>query len=202
MLEVLARAEDGRTVTEIAHDLGISRTVIYRLLATLEQHALVRRSADGRTRPGMGLLGLARTAQADLRDSAMPVLRNLSEAVAGSTHLWLREGSSVVTLGTVLHAGSTEALDAQRVGSRRPSANSAVDLALTDVGAAGQLRWHVSGDDPTFDCSTFAVGLGGVPGLVAALGVVRCGGALSARQTAFIGEVTVRAAAEVIRALR
>ncbi|NBO46554.1 MAG: HTH domain-containing protein, partial [Actinobacteria bacterium] len=34
VLEVLAKAEGGRTVTQIAQELGISRTVVYRLLAT------------------------------------------------------------------------------------------------------------------------------------------------------------------------
>ena len=202
VLEVLARADDGRTVTEIAHDLGISRTVVYRLLATLEQHALVRRSSDGRTRPGMGLLGLARTVQADLRDAALPVLRTLSETVAGTTHLWLREEEDVVTVATVFHAGSTEATQAQRVGSRRHRSASAVDHACEDVPAVGPIRWHVGHDDPAIGCTTFAVGLRGVAGLTAAIGAVRCDGQLSARQTAYVGDSAVRAAAEVIRALR
>lgn len=202
VLEVLARAQDGRTVTEIAHDLAISRTVVYRLLATLEQHALVRRSSDGRTRPGMGLLSLARTVQSDLRDAAMPVLRTLAETAGGTSHLWLLDGHDVLTAATVFHAGSTDSPQAQRVGSRRHRAQSAVDHAFDDVGAAGLLRWHVGYDDPALACATFAVGLRGVPGLVAAVGVVRCDGHLSARQTAFVGDSAVRAAAEVIRALR
>ena len=202
VLEVLAHAQDGRTVTEIAHDLGISRTVVYRLLATLEQHALVRRSSDGRTRPGLGLLNLARTVQADLRDAALPVLRNLSDNMAGTTHLWLREGQDCVTVATVFHAGSTDARQAQRVGSRRRRSHTSVDQACDDVSEPGPLRWHIGMQDPTAGCITFAVGLKGVAGLVAAIGVVRCDGDLSARQTAFVGDGTVRAAAEVIRALR
>ena len=48
VLEALAEAPDGLTVTELAQTLGIGRTVVYRLVVTLEQHAFLRRAVDGR----------------------------------------------------------------------------------------------------------------------------------------------------------
>ena len=39
VLEVVAESPDGLTVTELAAALGIGRTVVYRLVVTLEQHA-------------------------------------------------------------------------------------------------------------------------------------------------------------------
>ena len=56
VLEVVAESPDGLTVTELAAALGIGRTVVYRLVVTLEQHAFLRRSADGRCRLGLGIL--------------------------------------------------------------------------------------------------------------------------------------------------
>src|SRR5438034_3935866 len=40
VLKLLADTDHGLTVTELSHKLGVNRTVVYRLLATLEQHAL------------------------------------------------------------------------------------------------------------------------------------------------------------------
>jgi DNA-binding IclR family transcriptional regulator len=41
VLKLLADSERGLTVTELAARLAVNRTVVYRLLATLEQHGLV-----------------------------------------------------------------------------------------------------------------------------------------------------------------
>ena len=48
LLELLADAPDGRTVSDLATELGVGRTVVYRLLATLEEFGLVRRDGEGR----------------------------------------------------------------------------------------------------------------------------------------------------------
>jgi DNA-binding IclR family transcriptional regulator len=59
VLKLLADSERGLTVTELAARLEVNRTVVYRLLATLEQHGLVRRDLGGRARVGLGVLRLA-----------------------------------------------------------------------------------------------------------------------------------------------
>ena len=58
VLRVLADKPDGLTVTELASELGVNRTVVYRLVSTLEQHALLRRDARGRLHVGLGILPL------------------------------------------------------------------------------------------------------------------------------------------------
>ena len=45
---------------ELADALGVHRAVVYRLVATLELHGLVRRDDEGRHRLGTGVLELAR----------------------------------------------------------------------------------------------------------------------------------------------
>ena len=69
VLEVVAESADGLTVTELASALGIGRTVIYRLVVTLEQHALLRRSPDGKCRLGLGVLAMGRQVQPVVRDT-------------------------------------------------------------------------------------------------------------------------------------
>ncbi|MDP4715507.1 MAG: helix-turn-helix domain-containing protein, partial [Candidatus Nanopelagicales bacterium] len=63
VLSVLADTPEGLTVTEVATALGVSRTVVYRLVVTLEQHGLVRRGGDGKCRLGLAVLALARQVQ-------------------------------------------------------------------------------------------------------------------------------------------
>ena len=43
VLEVLADHPEGLTVTQLARELDVSRTIVYRLVVTLEQHGLLRR---------------------------------------------------------------------------------------------------------------------------------------------------------------
>ena len=70
VLGLLAEAPGGLTVSELAAGLGVSRTVVYRLLATLEQHLLVRRDDEGRARLGFGVVRLAGRVQPLLRQVA------------------------------------------------------------------------------------------------------------------------------------
>ncbi|WP_170318797.1 helix-turn-helix domain-containing protein, partial [Allorhizocola rhizosphaerae] len=79
LLGLVADAPGGVTVTEAAARLGVGRAVVYRLAATLTEHALVRRDAQGRLRIGVGLLHLARRAQPLLADAALPALRRLAD---------------------------------------------------------------------------------------------------------------------------
>lgn len=58
VLKLLADTDHGLTVTELSVRLGVNRTVVYRLLATLEQHALIRRDLGGRAQVGLGVLRL------------------------------------------------------------------------------------------------------------------------------------------------
>ena len=55
-LRVLAETPEGLTVTELSSRLQVNRTVVYRLISTLEQHGLVRRDARSRLFIGLGVL--------------------------------------------------------------------------------------------------------------------------------------------------
>lgn len=129
VLRELAEAHGGLTVTELAARIGVNRTVMYRLLATLEHHSLVRRDADGRVRLGLGVLGLARRVQPLLRDAALPVLRRLAEEVGATAHLTIADGGEALAVA-VVEPSWTDYHVAYRVGSRHPLSSGAAGRAI------------------------------------------------------------------------
>ena len=54
VLRTLAATPSGLSITALAAEIGVNRTVVYRLVATLEQHGLARRDAGGRLHVGLG----------------------------------------------------------------------------------------------------------------------------------------------------
>src|SRR3546814_18648859 len=90
VLRVLAEAQSGLTITELATRLAVNRTVVYRLVATLEQHALVRRDSNARLHVGLGVLHLASAVQPVLREMAVPVLPSLRPEERRGGNGWLR----------------------------------------------------------------------------------------------------------------
>lgn len=100
ILEVLAR--DGEAgVTEIADELGVNKSTVWRMLTTLRQHRIVDRSGDrGRYCLGVGLLRLASatTAGLELLQEAQPVCRQLAADTGETVHLAVLSESSAFYL--------------------------------------------------------------------------------------------------------
>ena len=119
VVRLLAAAPDGLTATELARSLGVHRAVVYRLLGTLTAHGLVLRGADGRYRPWLGLVELARGVSARWGAVAGPVLEQLAADVGATAVLSVAHGDDCVALlvaeprDTVLHV-------AYRPGLRHP----------------------------------------------------------------------------------
>ncbi len=200
VLRLLGESPEGLTVTEIATALGISRTVVYRLVVTLEAHGLVRRSADGRCRLGLGLLGLARQAQPLLRDIAAPILRSLAESTAATAYLGVVDGAELLTLAGAEPAHA-EVHVAYRVGARSPlergAAGRAVLAARTTGGRPLDPPWVLSTGDPSTGGYGVAAVVTGVPGMEAVVGVLL----LAEPQEQVIGAHVATAAAEISRSL-
>ena len=193
VLDVLAAAPVGLTVTELATRLDVNRTVVYRLVSTLEQHALVRRDPRGRLHVGLGVLHLASAVQPVLRDLAVPVLRELAEAVGSTAHLTVADGEEGLALA-VVEPSWTDFHVSYRIGSRHPldqgAAGKAILLGRQPDGApyaltAGELQAGAHG---------LAAPVRGVDGLEASVGIVTLGGAIDVDR---IGPLVRDAAAAV-----
>ena len=129
VLTVLAGSPGGLTVTELAGRLEVNRTVVYRLVSTLEQHALVRKDTRGRLHVGLGVLHLASAVQPALRDVAVPVLRRLAEEVGCTAHLTVADGEEGLALA-VVEPSWTDFHVSYRVGARHPLGQGAAGKAI------------------------------------------------------------------------
>jgi DNA-binding IclR family transcriptional regulator len=95
----LERAE--LSVTQLSQMLGVHKSTVSRLLATLNEEQIVSRDAEtGKYRLGIGLLELAgRVAlHADLRQAARPFLRRLSEITQETVNLAVMESGESVNI--------------------------------------------------------------------------------------------------------
>ena len=201
VLEAIAESTDGLTVTELSAALGIGRTVVYRLVVTLENHALLRRSTDGRCRLGLGVLTLGRQVQPVVRDTALPALRLLADAVGATAVLTVVEGSEGMA-AIVAEPSRSDVHVAARAGARQPlefgAAGRAILAARTAAGRQLDPPWVIATGDGPQGAYSLAVPVLGVPGMEASVAVL----ALRELNEADAGPRVVRAAGDIARALR
>jgi DNA-binding IclR family transcriptional regulator len=201
VLEAIAESPDGLTVTELAAVLGIGRTVVYRLVVTLEQHAFLRRSSDGRCRLGLGILAMGRQVHPVVRDTALPALRLLADAVAATAVLTVVDGQEALS-AVVVEPSRSDVHVVTRPGARQPLENGAAGRAILAARTTGgrplDPPWVVATGDGPQGAYGIAVPVLGVPGLEASVGVL----ALRELAEAEVGQRVARAASEIARALR
>jgi DNA-binding IclR family transcriptional regulator len=200
VLQLLAQSSGGMSVSALADELGVNRTVVYRLLATLEQHGLVRRHGDGRARLGLGVLHLAGRVQPMLREAALPPLRRLAEDVGATAHLTVVDGGEALAVA-VVEPSWTAYHVAYRVGTRhdlrRGAAGRAILLGREKAPDASEPGYAVSEGELQAGAHGVAAPVLGVPGIEASVGVV----ALGSLDVGQAGPRVVAAAREVAEAL-
>lgn len=198
VLEQLAEVPGGLTVTELASRLGFNRTIVYRLLTTLELHGLTRRDASARARLSIGVLRLARQVQLLLRDAAAVPLRRLAEDVGATAHLTVVDGTEAVAVA-VAEPTWTDYHVAYRVGSRHALERGAAGRVILDYrrdrAGAGYLLTDGELQPGAFG---LAAPMMNVPEVEASVGVISFGGLDPGRT----GPRVIRAATEVAEALR
>jgi DNA-binding IclR family transcriptional regulator len=196
VLRALAESPSGMTITALAAEIGVNRTVVYRLVATLEQHGLARRDGSGRLHVGLGVLALTRGLQPVLRELASPVLRALAEHIGSTAHLTVADGGEALAIA-VVEPSWTDYHVAYRVGARHPleqgAAGKAILLGRSQHGASyvetvGEIQAGARG---------IAAPVLGVEGLEASVGIVSLGDLDADR----LGPQVVAAAADVARRL-
>ncbi|NHN54515.1 helix-turn-helix domain-containing protein [Calidifontibacter sp. DB0510] len=131
VLERLAEpdAAAGRTVTQLAQDLGVGRPVVYRLVASLARLDLVIRRDDGRIALGTGLIRLAAAVLPSVREAALPVLRELADHTGCTAHLTVADRGDALAVA-VVEPRHTDLHVAYRMGARHPLSEGAAGRAI------------------------------------------------------------------------
>jgi DNA-binding IclR family transcriptional regulator len=195
LLQLVADAPGGLTVTEAAARMGVGRAVIYRLVGTLVEHRMVRRDGGGRLRVGLGVLQLARRAQPLVADAALPALRRLAERVGATAHLTIAEGGEAVALA-VVEPSWTAFHVAYRTGTRHPLDRGAAGRAIL-AGRRGERGAVSTSGELQQGAYGVAAPVLGVEGLEASVGVI----ALAPLDAASLGPRVIATADAVARAL-
>lgn len=133
VLRAVTAAPEGLSVTEVAEQAGVHRTIAYRVLNTLADARLVHRGQDGRYRGAAGLLAFSPAAYSSLAAAARPHLRELADQVGAAVSLIVRQGRDAVALAVLGPANGTfHVLFSE--GSVHPLDRGAAGLALLAAG--------------------------------------------------------------------
>lgn len=97
-LRVVAQSPTGVTIADLATQLGVHRSIAYRILGALAEERLIARGPDGRFRGSVGLIHLADGGLTALRMAVQPGLMALSDEVGTTVSLFVREGDDAVAL--------------------------------------------------------------------------------------------------------
>jgi DNA-binding IclR family transcriptional regulator len=195
LLRLLADGHRGRTPTELAHELGLSRPIVYRLLTTLQNEGFARRDTEGRAHLGFGVLALARAVQPLLRAASLPALRRLAEDTGATAHLTAAEGDEGLAIA-VVEPTWTDMHVAYREGSRHPLSRGAAGLAILAL-REGRTDYMVTEGQLQEGARGVAAPVSGLPWLEASVGVVTFG----AVDSGTLGPRVVDAAVELGQAL-
>ena len=142
ILQVLAR-QGAAGVTEIAKELAVHKSTVFRLLATLEARGLAEQNAErGRYQLGYGVVQLAAgaTKKHDLSVLSRPVCHELAETRGETVNVAIHDGQEVISIDQVI--GSAMVTTLNWVGQREPMhATSAgkLFLAYMPPGQAGAI---------------------------------------------------------------
>ena len=135
-LELIGSADAPLSVADLCAQLGIHRSMAYRLVKTLEQRGFVYRDASGGLVLGTKIATLARSVAKGLQEAAAPELAAIAAELEMTAMLVTFDGESAVTLSTA---------EPQKIGTtvaRKPGSRHSIDR-----GAPGRvLRSQV---DPT-----------------------------------------------------
>lgn len=129
VLEMVSEATSPMSLPQIVDASGWHRSIVYRLLRTLEDHALVERGPDDLYRPGLALMVLSRGVSQDISTLAAAELTRLANETRMTAFVVVRDGSEAVTILSVAPT-TTAAHVSYLPGSRHPLDRGAPGLAL------------------------------------------------------------------------
>jgi DNA-binding IclR family transcriptional regulator len=153
LLTLLADQDGEPTAASLSRALGMSRTAVARMLATLEAHGLARRTDQG-WRPGLGLLALAAGIETQLRALARTELEALAARFGETAVLTVRDGDEAVVVDQVVGAAGVVQVH-YRTGTRHP----------VELGAGGRAL-RADGTGAVFSRGELEAGVRGVAAAV------------------------------------
>ncbi|MEZ5371969.1 MAG: IclR family transcriptional regulator [Microthrixaceae bacterium] len=170
-MAIVSALEDGPArLAELTESTGMSRATVHRLASSLDDHGLLRRTADGSFALGYRLVGLAARALSDsaLAETARPVVTHLRDATGESAQLWLPDGRWRVCLLSVEATHELRTIVGE--GARVPiDVGSGGRALLGSVGPDGWVATVGERAEGVGSVSAPVVGAGG--SAVAALGI-------------------------------
>lgn len=196
VLQLVSESVGGLTISALATSLGVSRAVVYRLVATLQARDFVTRSEDGRVRLGLGVTRLQLAVRPMLSQAALPVLRRLADEVGATAHLTIAEGEQALAL-VVVEPTWTDVHVSYRMGSRHPLSRGAAGRAILQAREGGSSPVITTGELQP-GAHGVATAIRDVPGLEASVGVV----ALEQIAPSATVRAVQRAALEIAQAVR
>jgi DNA-binding IclR family transcriptional regulator len=183
-LDVLSLLADGRgrSSREIADEVGLHRSIVYRILRTFEDRSMVARAASGRYQLGLGLAALAGSGLGALQADVELVLQELADAT-GTTAVFCTGQLDQTVVLTSARPQRKPASVMISAGSRFPLRSGAPGAAILSLAPlseddsdetrlARQTGYTHSKGEPFVGVETAAVPLRLVNGEAAALAVV------------------------------
>ena len=132
ILDILAEAGRPLTIAQVCAELGVHRSVGYRLIRTLEDAALLIRDPAGALVLGPHIATLARSVAPDLQSEAQRVLRGLADELGMTAFLVVLDRTECVTLVTVEPRHAVASI-AQRPGARHSVLVGAPGIAIQSL---------------------------------------------------------------------
>ncbi|MEP0821784.1 MAG: IclR family transcriptional regulator [Ignavibacterium sp.] len=131
LLEILSLAPHGRSLAQLADELAVPKSTLFRILHTLEEHAVVIEDPDRKVFTlGMRLLewGHAALSRIDLKTVAHPYLQKLAHETRESFYLAILDHDDVILID---HVDTPEVWKmVTRLGHRSPIHCTASGLVL------------------------------------------------------------------------
>ncbi len=128
-LQLVASSAGGMTAQQVADEIGVHRTIAYRLLSTLAQHRFVAKGEDGRYRPASTLAVLGASFDNNVRQLSLPTLRALADELGTTVSLLIAEGDQQVAIAVIVPTNVFYQLSFHE-GSRYPLERGAAGIAL------------------------------------------------------------------------
>lgn len=142
LLDAIAGYDESVSLKQLAKDSGLHPSTAFRILAALHHHGFVERVGVGHYQLGIKLLQLGSRVQGrlDMRREALPIMRWLSEEIAETINLIVREGDEVVYVERVTPHRMMRV--EQAIGGHMPLHVTAVGkLFLAEAGAEACLEY-------------------------------------------------------------